>query len=83
MAKIEKSIEKSKQNIEIDDKEKDRLDNLYDLLSFVQSVKDLYIKKSKEDIRTEFYNHGVDITYTTHDKNGDIKKQETISIKFY
>ena len=81
VAKIEKSIEKSKQNIEIDDKEKDRLENLYDLLSFVQSVKDLYIKKSKEDIRTEFYNHGVDITYTTHDKNGDIKKQETIHYK--
>lgn len=81
VAKIEKSIEKSKQNIEIDDKEKDRLDNLYDLLSFVQSVKDLYIKKSKEDIRTEFYNHGVDIIYTTHDKNGDIKRQEIIHYK--
>lgn len=78
--KIEKSIElrlQEVQNINDDD----RLNNLYDLLSFVESCKDLYTKKTKEEIRDEFYNKGVDITYITHDKNGDIKKKETIHYK--
>lgn len=40
-----------------------------------------YKKLSKEEIRTIFYNKGVDVVYTTVDKSGAVKKKETISYK--
>ena len=81
LTKVQRSIEVCKSKIDNDESEKERLDNLYNLLEFVESCSDLYVKKSKEEIRKEFYNHGVSITYTTHDKNGNIKHQETIHYK--
>lgn len=81
LTKVKRSIEVCKSKIDNDESEKERLDNLYNLLEFVESCSDLYVKKSKEEIRKEFYNHGVSITYTTHDKNGNIKHQETIHYK--
>ena len=81
LTKVKRSIEVCKSRIDNDESERERLDNLYDLLEFVESCSDLYVKKSKEDIRKEFYNNGVSITYTTHDKNGNIKHQETIHYK--
>lgn len=78
--KIERSIELQKAQTENKDDD-DRLDVLNGLLEYVDDKRDLYIKKSKEDIRTEFYNNGVDITYTTHYKDGTIKNQETIHYK--
>ena len=81
LTKVQRSIEVCKSKIDNDESEKERLDNLYNLLEFVESCSDLYVKKSKEEIRKEFYNNGVSITYTTHDKNGNIKHQETIHYK--
>ncbi len=81
LTKMQRSIEVCKSKIDNDESEKERLDNLYNLLEFVESCSDLYVKKSKEEIRKEFYNNGVSITYTTHDKNGNIKHQETIHYK--
>lgn len=81
LTKVQRSIEVCKSKIDNDESEKERLDNLYNLLEFVESCSDLYVKKSKEEIRKEFYNHGVSITYITHDKNGNIKHQETIHYK--
>ncbi len=81
LTRVQRSIEVCKSKIDNDESEKERLDNLYNLLEFVESCSDLYVKKSKEEIRKEFYNHGVSITYTTHDKNGNIKHQETIHYK--
>ena len=78
--KIERSIELQKAQTE-NQNDDDRLDVLNSLLEYVDDKRDLYIKKSKEDIRTEFYNNGVDITYTTHYKDGTIKNQETIHYK--
>lgn len=78
--KIERSIELQKAKTKNEDDD-DRLDVLNSLLEYVDDKRDLYIKKSKEDIRTEFYKNGVDITYTTHYKDGTIKNQETIHYK--
>ena len=78
--KIEHSIELQTQECE-SESDKERLESLNNLLDFVDSNKDLYVKKSKEDIRKQFYQDGVDITYTSHDKDGNIKNQETIHYK--
>lgn len=78
--KIEHSIELQTQECE-SESDKERLKSLNNLLDFVDSNQDLYVKKSKEDIRKQFYQDGVDITYTSHDKDGNIKNQETIHYK--
>lgn len=57
----------------IDNKEK-----LKYALEKVELQKDKYVKVSKDEIRKEYYNNGVDITYITRNKNGDVKKSTTI-----
>ena len=59
----------------------ERLQLLYQLINYANLHKDNYVKKSKEDIRTEFYKNGIDITYTNKNKRGEIVKQETIHYK--
>lgn len=49
-----------------------------ELLEYANTHKECFIKKSKEDIRREFYQNGVDITYTSRNKAGDITKTETV-----
>ena len=44
----------------------------------VESRKDLYSEKKRGEIRDLFYNEGVDITYNTKNKDGTIKKKQTI-----
>lgn len=56
----------------------DRLAVLHDLKERVELNKDLYQKKSKEAIREEFYRNGVDVTYTTTNKQGEVIKAEKI-----
>lgn len=56
-------------------------ERLAKLLESVEANKDKYKKKSKQDIRIEYYEHGVNINYITRDKNGEIKKQETVHYK--
>lgn len=43
--------------------------------------KDRYVKKSADEIRTEFYVNGVNIDYHTFKKDGTIKETETIHYK--
>lgn len=59
----------------------ERVIKLRTLLNKIDAQKNSYVKKSKEDIRTEFYQNGVDIKYVTHDKAGNVKKTETIHYK--
>ena len=78
--KIERSIKaqlESNGNNENDD----RIIKLKEILNNVEQNKSFYNKKSKEEIREEFYKNGVDVTYITKDKNGDVKKTETIHYK--
>lgn len=51
------------------------------IIEIAKSHPENFIKKTKEDIRTEFYENGVDVTYVTRKKNGEIKKTETIHYK--
>ena len=44
----------------------------------VESRKELYSEKKRSEIRDLFYNEGVDITYNTKNKDGSLKKQQTI-----
>ena len=79
-----KSYEDTRGNIvnkikETDDEEK--IKRLEFLLNKVDENRDKYVKKRKEDIRIEYYEHGIDIKYHTKDKAGNIKKTETIHYK--
>lgn len=54
---------------------KDRIEKA---IAKVQERKELYSEKKRGEIRDLFYNEGVDITYKTKNKDGSIKKQQTI-----
>ena len=55
---------------------KGRLDNT------VQKA-NLFCAKTKEDIRTDFYENGIDITYRTYKKNGEIKSEKVIHYNMF
>lgn len=57
------------------------IERLEKLLEIVETNKDKYEKKSKQDIRIEYYEHGVKVNYITKNKSGEIKKQETVHYK--
>lgn len=44
----------------------------------VTTNKDLYSEKKREQIREDFYNNGVTVTYKTKNKDGSIKSRQTI-----
>ena len=69
-----------KNNLNITTNQED-IERLERLLEIVETNKDKYEKKSKQDIRIEYYEHGVNVNYITRDKNGEIKKQETVHYK--
>lgn len=57
------------------------VEKIDELIKIAEQNKGLYQKKSKEEIREIFYRDGVDVTYITRKKNGEIKKKETIHYK--
>ena len=59
----------------------DKRKKISQLLKTAHDNKKLYNKLSKEELRTLFYNNGVDVEYITRNKNGEIKKRETIHYK--
>ena len=73
-----KRVEHSIKMEESQNNDPDRLAVLHDLKERVELNKDLYQKKSKEAIREEFYRNGVDVTYTTTNKQGEVVKAEKI-----
>ena len=73
-----KRVEHSIKMEESQNNDPDRLAVLHDLKERVELNKDLYQKKSKETIREEFYRNGVDVTYTTTNKQGEVIKAEKI-----
>lgn len=73
-----KRVEHSIEMEESQNNDPDRLAKLHDLKERVELNKDLYQKKSKEAIREEFYRNGVDVTYTTTNKRGEVVKAEKI-----
>ena len=59
----------------IDENSKERLGNA---LKKVEERRNLYNKKSRDEIREFFYENGVDVTYTTKQKRDGTLKKETI-----
>ena len=49
-----------------------------DLIAKCEVNRDKYDKKSKQELRTMFYIDGINVTYDTHSKNGEIIKSETV-----
>lgn len=78
-----KSYEEKVQQIEtlIEKADEKSLERLNEILNTVHENKDKFIKKSMEEIRDEYYQNGVSIDYVTRDKNGEIKKTQTIHYK--
>ena len=60
---------------DLTDESRERIENA---IKKVESRKELYSEKKRGEIRDQFYNEGVDITYNTKNKDGSIKKQQTI-----
>ena len=79
-SKIERSINLQLEQNDNDESD-DRVIRLREILSNVDANQHLYQKKSKEEIREEFYKNGVDVTYITKDKDGNVKKKEVIHYK--
>lgn len=51
------------------------------LLDEAHNNRKKYTELSNEEIRTLYYNNGVDVEYITRDRNGNVKKKETIHYK--
>ena len=59
----------------------EKIESLKQILKKIESNKNKYDKKSKEQLREMFYRDGVDVTYITKNKDGIIKNQETMHYK--
>ncbi|GAG35285.1 unnamed protein product, partial [marine sediment metagenome] len=59
----------------------DKVKKLKDKIEKVKKNEDKYIKKTKGQIRNEYYENGVDIKYITKNKKGKLIKEETIHYK--
>ena len=49
-----------------------------DLLKKAEANRDKYDKKTRQELRTMFYVDGVNITYDTHNRDGEVIRSETI-----
>lgn len=59
-------------------KAKNKRDKISGLLDDAYNNKSNYQELTNEELRTLYYNNGVDVEYVTRDRNGNIKKKETI-----
>lgn len=59
----------------------DKIKKIDDLIEKANINKDKFIKKSKDELRDIFYREGINVTYVTKNKKGEIKKIETIHYK--
>ena len=63
------------------DKSQNKRNKITDLLGIAHGNKNNYQALTNEELRTLYYNNGVDVEYITRDRNGNIKKKETIHYK--
>ena len=80
-ARTEYKIAKSHGNKVPIEKKRNKRKKIENLIAEAKANEKKYIKYSKEDIRTIFYNSGVDVEYISRRKNGEIYKRETIHYK--
>lgn len=85
--KLNRLLEQAKQELEketIKDKKEQlklRINRLNELIDFANRNQHKFIKKSKDDIRIEYYQDGVTIGYSTFYKNGEVKKVDIYHYK--
>ena len=77
--KIIKNI--NKDETKSDTEKQDAIQKIEFLKERAEKNKDKYDKKSHQQIRTIFYTEGVDINYRTHNKKGEVIKEEIIHYK--
>jgi len=77
----EEALKKCDESSSSSDKLNKSIQKINQIIEKVQSNKLLYLEKKRDEIREEFYENGVDVTYKTKDKNGDVKASETIHYK--
>lgn len=58
-----------------------KIARLHMLLIVADENKEKFVKVSKDQIRTEYYVNGVSICYQTHNKKGEVIREETIHYK--
>ena len=63
------------------EKAKNKQNKIKELLLFARKNRLKYQQLTKEQLRTKFYNEGVEVEYITRKRNGEIKKRETIRYK--
>ena len=80
-ARLEYKIAKSHHNKNEINKKSNKRKKIMELIAFAKNNQDKYKKISKEDIRTIFYNNGVDVEYVSRMKDGTIRKREVIHYK--
>lgn len=78
VARVECMIGTEKAKEEVD---KDRVESLTTVLSKIHANKDKYIKKTKDDIREDFYQYGVPVKYHQLVKSTGEIKETTINYK--
>lgn len=59
----------------------EKLEKFEELKNKIELNKDKYVKKSKQNIRKEFYVNGVDIEYPVFKRDGSVKNTEKIHYK--
>lgn len=72
---------KSKGDAYLIKKARDKSDKISELLYIARKNKHKYKAISKEDLRTKFYNEGVDVEYIFRKRNGEIRKREVLHYK--
>lgn len=63
------------------EKVRNKRERINDLVERAYRNKSLYKFRTKEEIRTFYYNNGVNVVYVTKNKNGEVVKSETIHYK--
>lgn len=62
-------------------KAKDKCNKITELLEIARKNKFKYCGLAKEELRTKFYNEGVNVEYIFRKHNGEIRKRETLHYK--
>lgn len=75
-------LEKSKKDTLLSEgKRAERVAKFEQLLKDIEGKEECFVKLSRQELRKEYYVNGVDVTYNTHDKKGNIIGTETIHYK--
>lgn len=67
----------------IEDGDDKKIESLQFAVAKIEEKKDKFVKKTKQEIREDFYVNGLDIEYITKNNRGNIIKKEVIHYKMF